>query len=176
MHTNPSKSEIQGTSKVNDPSSTAAHIKRVRCYSLLCTILFCTNDRCSLPMHTLSTDLVESQGGSSVLVRVLNCLGVCSSADTLARFIQHRVTSYAHRLEQLSTESFTVVSTDNIDFVHSFAQVFCGNQKASWHGTTVQVVQPLPSLAIPQIAQTALVPHRIHHISSGYKTQYTCVT
>ena len=161
-----SKSEIRGTSKVNDPSSMAAHIKRVRRYFLLCMILFCTDDRCSMPMHTLITDLVESQGGSSVLVRVLNRLGVCSSADTLARFIQHRVTSYAHRLEPLSTESFTVVSADNIDFMHSFAQVFCGNQKASWHGTTVQVVQPLPSLVLPQIAQTALVPHRIRHISS----------
>ena len=41
------------------------------------------------------------------------------------------------------------VSADNLDFLHSFARVFCGNQKSSWHGTTVQVVQPLPSLSLP---------------------------
>ena len=36
------------------------------------------------------TDLIESQGGSSVLIKILNRLGVCSSADTLSRFIQHK--------------------------------------------------------------------------------------
>ena len=85
-----SKSEIRGTSKVNDHQSTAHHVKKVRRFFLLCAILFCTDDRCSIPMHTLMTDLVESQGGSSVLVRVLNRLGVCSSADTLAHFIQFK--------------------------------------------------------------------------------------
>ena len=34
--------------------------------------------------------------------------------------------------------------------MHSFAWVFCGNQKSSWHGTTVQVTQPLPSLSLPE--------------------------
>ena len=56
-----------------------------------------------MPMHILMTDLIESQGGSSVLIRLLNRL---------------------------------VVSADNLDFLHSFARVFCGNQKSSWHGTT----------------------------------------
>ena len=37
----------------------------------------------------------------------------------------------------------TVISTDNIDFPHSYAQVFCGKQTSSWHGTTVQAVQPV---------------------------------
>ena len=34
-----STSEIRGTSKVNDPSSSAYHTKRVRCLFLLCTIV-----------------------------------------------------------------------------------------------------------------------------------------
>ena len=42
---------------------------------------------------------------------------------------------------------FTIVSADDIDFMHSHARVFRGNQSGSWHGTTVQMVQPLPSLA-----------------------------
>ena len=85
-----SKSEIRDTSKVIDPNSPAYHVKKVRRFFLLCAIMFSTDDRCSMPMHTLMTDLVESQGGSSVLVKTLNRLGVCSSADTLARFIQHK--------------------------------------------------------------------------------------
>ena len=38
--------------------------------------------------------------------------------------------------------AITIISTDNIDFLHSYAQVFCGKQTSSWHGTTVQAVQP----------------------------------
>ena len=34
------------------------------------------------------------------------------------------------------------MSVDNIDFQNSYSHVFCGKQKSSWHGTTVQVVQP----------------------------------
>ena len=30
--------------------------------------------------------------------------------------------------------------------MYSYAKVFCGNQASSWHGTTVQAVQPIPSL------------------------------
>ena len=146
-----SKSEIRGTSKVNEYQSTAHHVKKVRRFFLLCAILFCTDDRCSIPMHTLMTDLVEIQGGSSVLVRILNRLGVCSSADTLARFVQlKRTASDQHHFKQLSKDAFTLVSADNLDFMHSFARVFCGHQTSSWHGTTVQVAQPLPSLSLAE--------------------------
>ena len=84
------KSEIHGTSKVEDPTSQAHHNKKIRCFFLLSVIMFITDDRCSMPMHTLMTNFVDSQGGSCVLVKTINRLGVCSSADTLARFIQHR--------------------------------------------------------------------------------------
>jgi hypothetical protein len=40
--------------------------------------------------------------------------------------------------------SFTVASADNLDYLHSYARVYCGEQKSSWHGTTVQVLQPQP--------------------------------
>ena len=38
--------------------------------------MFCTDDRCSFPLHTLVTDLVDSQGGSALLIKILNRLGV----------------------------------------------------------------------------------------------------
>ena len=125
-------------------------------------------------MHTLMTDLVESQGGSSVLVKTLNRLGVCSSADTLARFIQHkRSTSEQHQFRHMSKDAFTVVSADNLDFMHSFARVFCGNQRSSWHGTTVQVAQPLPSLSLPESYEGAVRPFVM---SQGYPTHRDCTS
>jgi DNA invertase Pin-like site-specific DNA recombinase len=36
-----------------------------------------------MPLHTLLADLIEGQGGSTLLVKILNRLGVCTSADTL---------------------------------------------------------------------------------------------
>lgn len=38
--------------------------------------------------------------------------------------------------------------------MHSFAQVFCGRQKSSWHGTTVQATQPLPSLSAIEVVHS----------------------
>ena len=38
------------------------------------------------------------------------------------------------------------LSADNLDFLHSYARVYSGNQQLSWHGTTIQAVQPQPSV------------------------------
>ena len=53
-------------------------------------------------------------------------------------------------MKYLSHDTFTVVSADNIDFMHSYVRIFCGHQRSSWHGTTVQAIQPLPSLSLPE--------------------------
>ena len=121
-----SKAEMRGLSKVLDSTSPAHHLKNVRCFFLLCIMMYITDDRCSMPMHTLMTDYIESQGGSSILVKTLNRLGICSSSDTLSRFIQQKRTSAEyHCLKHMSEDAFTVVSADNLDFLHSFARVFC---------------------------------------------------
>ena len=124
------------------------HIVYSRYDVCLCSIMFCTDDWCSIPVHTLIADIVESYGGSTQLVKVLNQLGVCSSADTPARSIQYRVQELKERApEQDCLPNATrVISTDNIDFLHSYAQIFCEKQTSSWHGTTVQAVQPMFSV------------------------------
>ena len=112
--------------------------------------MFCVDDRCSMPMHILIANLIESQGGSTFLIQALNKFGVCSSQDTLQRFIQSKVDTKKGKHPcsgYFNSSSFTVISVDNIDFLHSFARVFKGTQNSSWHGTTVQLVQPLPSMA-----------------------------
>ena len=46
----------------------------------------------------------------------------------------------------------TVVSADNIDYLHSYTRVCKHNQKSSWHGTSVQLIQPRPSLALATVS------------------------
>ena len=137
------------TEKKENSNKEMTHTKRVRKFFLLCMILFNTDDRCSLPMHTLLTDIVDSQGGSALLVKMLNRLGVCVSMDTLHRFIYQKTNTPDPETETLDdpSESFTIVSADNIDFVHPFARVHKGDTNSCWSGTTVQVVQPMPRLA-----------------------------
>ena len=101
-------------------------------------------------MHTLLTDIIDCQGGTELLIRILNKLGICYSMDTLARYIQHKITNdeVTGGTKHLDPEGFTFVSADSIDFQHSYAQIVKGSYSTSWHGTSVQAVQPLPSLSL----------------------------
>ena len=122
------------------------HNKKLRRLYLLCTMLFIADNRCCFPLHTLLADIVDSQGGTALLIKILNRFGVCSSIETLNRFIQYRVNQQSE-LEGLNPDGFMIISADNIDFLHSYARVFSGNQVSSTHVTSIQTVQPLPSLS-----------------------------
>ena len=86
----------------------------------MCVIVFCaTGGHCSVPLHTLLTDYIEASGGSSELITVLNRLGAVASSETLDR---HTVRMSAQGkqeglLKVLDDKSFTVATTDNIDFL-----------------------------------------------------------
>lgn len=128
-------------------SADSSHIRKTRRLFCVCTSLFTVNSKCSFPLHTLIADTIEACGGSTRLLRILNRLGVCVSADTHARYVQYRVQKCKEEgpMNPYPRNAFTIVSADNIDFIHSYARVYCGKQKSSWHGTTIQVVQPQPS-------------------------------
>ena len=79
---------------------------------------------------------------------MLNRLGAVASSETLDRHIV-RVSAQRKQeglLKRLDGRCFTVATTDNINFLQSHASVYSGSQHRSWHGTTVQVVQPQQSL------------------------------
>ena len=126
------------------PSELALHTKMIRRFFILCAIMHCINEDFTIPLHTLITDIVDGQGGSALLIHILNRLGVCSSLESLNRYMQDKRANRENCINHaLSPDSFTVISLDNVDFVHSYARIF----KSSWHGTSIQAVQPLPSLS-----------------------------
>ena len=49
-------------------------------------------------------------------------------------------------LQNLDLSLFTKTSVDNIDFLQWHSFVYSGDQGRSWHGTTIQVVQPLTAM------------------------------
>ena len=133
------------TSKAKS-STVGAHVRRMRRFFCACMLLFTTNPQNSFPVQTLISDVIETCGGSSRLCKFLNRLGVCNSADNHNKYVIERVEKRRQCgvLSAYPENSFSVVSVDNLDFIHSYARVYCGKQQNSWHGTTVQIVQPQP--------------------------------
>ena len=114
-------------------NSDSSDTRKIRRFFCICTLLFTTNSQCSFPLHTLITDAIETYGGSCRLIRLLNRLGACVSADTHARYVQHRVEKSKEEGTMCGypDNAFTIASADNLDFVHSHARVYCGKQQSS---------------------------------------------
>ncbi len=95
-------------------------------------------------MHTIIADLVDSQGGSEYLLKVLNRLGSCISEDSLKRFIQTKLKSQEvnHPCEEFfQSIKFKVVSADNIDWQHPFSRVYKGAWNHSSSGAPFAILQ-----------------------------------
>ena len=151
-----SLTERQGRAKLTDQTSLSYTTKKsFVVFFLLCAVFFCTDERCSLPLHTLLADIVESQGGSHLLIRILNRFGICASSDSLARFVQHKVNSMSKPKFE-NPESFTIVSADNIDFQLSFTRVFCGKPAVGMEHLSRQCSHYLHS---PSVKTILKFPH-----------------
>ena len=142
---------------------------KLKCMYCLCVLMFIRNKQCS-PLHLLLTDYIDSQGGSAELVRNLNRVGAVASTDTHHRYVQYQVQKRISEglTHSLDKRQFTVVSIDNIDFLQSSAFVYCGDQSRSWHGTTVQAVQPIfvPQNSIIQRKRKSPLLHRLSKLTS----------
>ena len=93
---------------------------------------------------------VDAYGGSSVLIKLMNRLGLCSSETKLRKFIQHIVTEREKigPERELDMNSLIVLSVDNIDFLVTFARNYFGSKDSNWHGTTLHAVQPKPQVPL----------------------------
>ena len=95
----------------------------------MCNFYF-HNKCCSVPLHLLLTDLIDLQGGSCELIRVLNRFGAIASSDTHRRYVQFKVQQKISSvyLSDLNLDNFTVATVDNIDFLQTHSFVFHGDQ------------------------------------------------
>ena len=124
-------------------------VHTVRTLYCLCVLLFTTNPQCCVPIHLPLTDLILCHGGTTELVTVLNRFGAVASADTHSRFLQDLSADRKAMLDHnLSPNAFRIVSVDNIDVLQSHAQVYASDTHRSYHGTSIQCVEPLPKTCV----------------------------
>ncbi|XP_071951903.1 uncharacterized protein [Antedon mediterranea] len=165
-------------------STTLSHSKQLKRLNLICCLLFLQNDQAYLPFHMLITDIVPTYNNSKsqqvVLVlckdlafthssgkcvSILSQFGICVSKDTLLRYQKH-VAEQEMVNKQFLTNSFTVVSIDNIDKNSQYAAVRSSEHSRGFHGTSIQAVQSLPTACkthltnlsqVPQVTQSSMV-------------------
>jgi len=53
-----------------------------------------------VPLHLLLTDLIDSQGGSNELIRLLNRLGAVASVETHRQYVQFQLKKLASGILQ----------------------------------------------------------------------------
>ena len=116
---------------------------------ILATILFCTNSQCST-LQTLLTEVTLCYGGTQELIKVLNRIGATTSLDTSQRIATHVVETRIIKgmVPELNERALSIVLIDNIDILQTHAFVSSTDKSRSWHGTSVQYVQPLPVTGI----------------------------
>lgn len=98
-----------------------------------------------LPLHLPLTDLIVRHGGTKDLVTVLNRFGAIACFNTHYRFLKKLESQQSNLLsKELNLDAFRVVSVDNIDKLQTHAMVYVDNPHRSYHGTSVQCVEPKP--------------------------------
>ena len=130
----------------NQPHEGISQEKQIKHFYALCLLLFNTNTMCTMPFHFTLTEAILCHGGSSELVNLFNKLGIVSSLDTNNRIatsiVEMRTKEGIKPL--LSQGALSIISIDNVDILQPHAIVSSLDATRSWHGTSVQCIQPLP--------------------------------
>ncbi len=88
----------------------------------------------------------------------MNRIGAVASLDTSNRLATHVVQTRLVKgiKPSLIPNALTIVSVDNIDILQPHAVVSSLDATRSWHGTSIQVMQPMPETCLlgPQCGDT----------------------
>jgi len=125
------------------PRTQAKSIRQLYC---LAVVMFCINPRCNFPFHVPLTDAIVTHGGTLELVHLFNRVGAVASVEAHERLMKSVVKAREKQgyFADLTPGAFRVVSIDNIDIMQRHAQVYVSSSERSWHGTSVQCVEPKP--------------------------------
>ena len=125
--------------------------------------MFCTNPKSPTPIHDVIADVTEVCGGSRQLIQILNRLGCASFADTHDRYItQYAMVQCQSTIwDDIPNNVFTISSVDHFDMLQSYTAVYCGDQQWSYHGTTLQLVQPNPNSLVLSSSAVVYVQHSL---------------
>ena len=114
-------------------------------------------------LHVMLTEVILCHGGNQVIVQMLNRLGAVASLDTCHRLttqvVLTRITTGIK--PYLIPTTLSIVSVDNIDILQPHAVVSALDATRSWHGTSVQLMQPMPisgTLSEADLARPAALP------------------
>ena len=118
------------------------HVRRVHQLYCFCIMVFCLDPHCTYPLHMRHTNGIICHGGTAELVQVFNRIGGAASLDVHEWMIKELARSRDAE-SQLHESSFWVVSVDNIDILQSHAHVYTTAAERSFHGTSVQCVEPI---------------------------------
>ena len=132
---------------LGNSSDNYTQLRFMRHVFLIFTILFIMNNENLYPFQMIHANMVKRLSNSSKLVMACNRLGFCASEKALDDFLTF-VDKNKEALCTLKSNSFTLVSVDNIDSLSPYAAVTADDAGRSWHGTSVMGQQPLPDTQV----------------------------
>ena len=123
-----------------DKFASGLELKTVRILYALSVLQFITSN---MPFYVPLTEAILCHGGTQKLVTFLNRVGAVSSIETVNRIAVKVVENRMKKgiKAQLVEGKVTI---DNVDVLQPYAFVCTLDDTRSWHGASVQCVQPLP--------------------------------
>ena len=119
--------------------------KGLSCLNIISCILFSSDLSCRLPLPMLISDVIDKYtNSSSDCLRILNQFGICYSKTSLKEYQNSVIKRKDEVGVQLSLESFSICSVDNINKRSSYAAVKSSDANRGFDGTPVQLVEPMP--------------------------------